>query len=403
MPKCSTLAQALGPEYFAPNSSQYDASVMSYFTEQERLDPTCIVGPKSSQDVAKIVGMLANQSCHFAVRGGGHSLVVGAANIVDGVTIDLSAMNQVSLSADNTTASIGPGCRWRDVYDTLGPLGYAVPGGRAADVGVAGLTLGGGNSFFAAREGFVCDNVKNYEIVLGSGQIVNANNSTNSKLFTALKGGSNNFGVVTRFDIVAFAQGDIWGGVVVYPLSTAAAQIQAFVDFTNNIVNDQYSSLIGIWTYVAATAEETITNCYEYTKPQAFPPTFANLTGIQPNISSTMRISNLTDITNELESPANLRLVPASRGEQLGQVADGDRNSYNTVTFANNATIMTEVVNIVQQGLQPLKAHPDFIYWSYQFQPLPRIITDHSVAKGGNVLGLQRYPGNLICRPSNTS
>lgn len=66
-----------------------------------------------------------------------------AANIQDGVTFDLSLLNQVRLSDDRTVASVGPGARWSEVYDALVPLGAAVVGGRENKVGVGGLTTGG--------------------------------------------------------------------------------------------------------------------------------------------------------------------------------------------------------------------------------------------------------------------
>jgi FAD/FMN-containing dehydrogenase len=59
---------------------------------------------------------------------------------------------------------------------------------------VGGLTLGRGLSFLSANYGLVCDNVVNYEIVLANASIVNANTSSNSGLFWALKGGGNQFG-----------------------------------------------------------------------------------------------------------------------------------------------------------------------------------------------------------------
>ena len=68
---------------------------------------------------------------------------MGSSNIAQGVTIDLAGMNSVSLSADKMTASVQPGAKWIQVYEALDPLGYAIPGGRAGDVGVGGLTTGG--------------------------------------------------------------------------------------------------------------------------------------------------------------------------------------------------------------------------------------------------------------------
>ena len=88
----------------------------------------------------------------------------GAANIQSGVTIDLSAMNAVTVSRDWRTTFVGAGARWQDVYLKLDAMKLAVSGGRVNDVGVGGLTLGGGNSYFASRYGFVCDNVNNFEV-----------------------------------------------------------------------------------------------------------------------------------------------------------------------------------------------------------------------------------------------
>lgn len=57
--------------------------------------------------------------------------------------VNLAPLNQVSLSADRRTTSVGPGNTWGDVYKVLDPLGVSVVGGREAGVGVGGLLLGG--------------------------------------------------------------------------------------------------------------------------------------------------------------------------------------------------------------------------------------------------------------------
>lgn len=67
----------------------------------------------------------------------------GAANIQNGVTIDLGALNQVSVGRDRRSAKIGPGLRWGQVYTELARYGLAVPGGRSGKVGVGGYLLGG--------------------------------------------------------------------------------------------------------------------------------------------------------------------------------------------------------------------------------------------------------------------
>ena len=88
-----------------------------------------------------------------------------------------------------------------------------VQGGRLAPIGVPGLLLGGGISFYGNQYGFACDSVINFEVVLADGSIVNANKRKNPDLYWALKGGSSNFGIVTRFDLQTYSSPKVWAGV----------------------------------------------------------------------------------------------------------------------------------------------------------------------------------------------
>lgn len=64
-------------------------------------------------------------------------------------------------------------------------------------MGIGGFTSGGGKSHLSRKYGWSCDNVFGYEIVLASGEIVYASHSQHRDLWLALKGGSNNFGIIT--------------------------------------------------------------------------------------------------------------------------------------------------------------------------------------------------------------
>ena len=201
--------------------------------------------------MAKALALLAtlngdpNHSCKFAVRGGGQTSFAGSANIAGGITTDMRDMNQVVASPDRTLTSVSSGALWTDVYQSLDPLGLSVVGGRPNLVGVAGLTTGGGISFFSPREGFVCDNVQDYEIVLANGTVLNVTrrSSRHSDLLRALRGGSKNFGIVTRLDLRTFPQGKLWGGDIVYNISTLGQQLDSFVAFGSNPHYDQYAAL----------------------------------------------------------------------------------------------------------------------------------------------------------------
>src|SRR4051812_45781098 len=89
----------------------------------------------------------------------------------------------------------------------------------------------GGISFFSPERGWACDYVLNFQVVLANGDLVNANATSRPDLFAALKGGQNNFGIVTRFDLKAFPAGAMWGGRIAFAPETDTALVQGFTDF----------------------------------------------------------------------------------------------------------------------------------------------------------------------------
>ncbi|KAI9775940.1 MAG: hypothetical protein M1835_005657 [Candelina submexicana] len=83
--------------------------------QEQNVLPTCRITPNTTQDMSDFVKELATLQCQFAVRGGGHMFWAGAANLQDGVTLDLGAMGQATVSDDHTITFTGGGARWRDI------------------------------------------------------------------------------------------------------------------------------------------------------------------------------------------------------------------------------------------------------------------------------------------------
>lgn len=165
--QCSQLSAALGSIVSLPGSANYNASMATYFSTQEAsLTPNCIVIPGSPQDVSAAVTILgsSHNECRFAIKGRTHSPAAGFANINNGVTIDMTSLSSVSVNEDYNIVHIGAGASWLDVYQFLDPLGLSVAGGRNGLIGVGGVSLGGGISYFAPRVGWVCDNIINAEV-----------------------------------------------------------------------------------------------------------------------------------------------------------------------------------------------------------------------------------------------
>ncbi|KAI0044154.1 FAD-binding domain-containing protein [Auriscalpium vulgare] len=191
----------------------------------------CSVEPGSPADVGlQIVG---STKTPFAVKGGGHASNPGFSS-TKGVQISMTRFNQVTNNPAASTVDVGAGLIWDDVYKALDGTGVNIVGGRVPGVGVAGFTLGGGYSWKTNQYGLTIDNIAAYELVLPSGNVTTVTSADND-LWFALRGGGNNFGIVTKFTLKSHPQTAVWGGSVVYsdleinPLFAAIAKFSSTV------------------------------------------------------------------------------------------------------------------------------------------------------------------------------
>lgn len=108
------------------------------------LTPGCVVTPNDAKDLSITMKVLTALKTKFAVRSGGHIYEPGFSGVDrDGVLIALQNLNQLKLSADTKTLTVGPGNRWDGVYKFVEDHGVSVVGGRQPMVGVGGFLLGG--------------------------------------------------------------------------------------------------------------------------------------------------------------------------------------------------------------------------------------------------------------------
>ena len=250
-PQAEYLVKAdLQAQVLLPVDNDYTARQDSYWSNNAKIKPACIVRPKSAKEVSAAVRTLVAAGEKFAVRSGGHMQWAGSNNIEGGVTIDLGLLDWTRFDGASETVDIGPGGRWHQVYTELHKHGRVVAGGRDGNVGVGGLLLGGGKTFFTARRGFACDDVVAYEVVLADGSIITADVNHHDDLFRALKGGSNNFGIVTNFKMNALKCDKVWGGLTFFPKHITPDAIQALSEFTDNVDKDVDSNLLCFFTYV---------------------------------------------------------------------------------------------------------------------------------------------------------
>ncbi|KAH7084743.1 oxidoreductase [Paraphoma chrysanthemicola] len=391
---CEAIQKQLSDRVAFPEGKKYSQSVESYFSLKEvDIHPSCVILPESADEVSQIVQTLSagyhawKEQCRFAIRGAGHTPFAGASNIEDGIVIHLKNMPSPGLASDHKTITVSPSTTWDEVFATLDVFDLATLGGRVGGVGVGGLTTGCGISYFSPRFGFTCNMVENFEVVLANGTIVNANGTSHRALWKALRGGSNNFGLVTAITLRTFSQGKFWGGQTFHPITTRKAHFHALENLIAEVPYDKYAHFINNLVVTNASyGNWFIGNSLQYTKsdpPVPFPETFKPFTDI-PRVSlfpgapdNTLRVDNHTDFTLEY---AALSVYPK-------------RWQFATIAFGNSAEMMEDFFQMANETIQPFVTLPGFLL-SVAFQPLPTLISERYGAVDS--LGPIQTQGNMF-------
>jgi FAD/FMN-containing dehydrogenase len=287
----------------------------------------------------------------------------------------LQLLNEITVSEDQTTTRVGPGNRWTDVYNYLTPKGISVVGGRVAEIGVGGLILGGGISFFSGRFGWALDSVRNYELVTASGEILNVNYDSHPDLYWALRGGGNNFGIVTAFELETFPQGDMWGGMVTSTIEHNVTLLDAMADYAHNSPQDPDAQAYVAFAWnqengIYLSASELV-----YARPVENPAVLENFTSV-PNVHSTLKMTNMADLAMEMQQ----------------NCWNGFRESYWTATFKATREMEQIIFDIFIEESEPIK-HLDGILPALIFQAMTTDMIARFSKNGGNCFGIEEDEG----------
>ena len=210
----------------------YDAARVVWNGSIDR-HPALVAYATGADDVVEAVRHAREEELPVAVRSGGHS-IPGFSTCDDGIVIDLSRMNGVTVDAGARTAAANGGALLGELDKEAQAVGLVCPVGVISHTGVAGLTLGGGMGRLQRKHGLTIDNLLAVDLVTADGRVVRASEDENPDLFWGLRGAGANFGIAVgfRFRLHPLAW-QVTHGAVVHPVERAtelAARFRELVE-----------------------------------------------------------------------------------------------------------------------------------------------------------------------------
>ncbi|KXG51728.1 FAD-binding, type 2 [Penicillium griseofulvum] len=366
---CSLLSRVFPKnETFTDTSPYYDVLIDEAWSQNCRLNASCVVTPDSAHEVSRLLQILSILDTKFAIRSGGHNTNPGFSSIDhNGVLIALEKLNTISISSDRGTVTVGPGNKWESVYNYLQPYNVTVLGGRAAVVGVGGYILGGGT--FYNTHGLAIDSVTRFQVVLPNGNIVNATATEHADLYKGLKGGLSNFGIVTEYDLTTNTGIDVLYHINTYTIANTPAVFAAYATY---LLDADINSNIEI---------------------QANPNFTLVFFGYLGHVSTPAAFDRFSDIpvASTMYPPTNgslsdLLLTIGSAGLTSEGVSYGG-------TFTFKVTGPTFLQDTYSNYLEAAASLTSGVVLSYVPQGvIPNLVTQGKSQNGGNLLGLEATP-----------
>lgn len=249
----------LAIETVGPGDEEYDDAARVFFATGA---PALVVRPRDPRQVAVALTHAVGLGLAVSVRSGGHS-PLGHGTNTDGMVIDLTHLDGVEvLDAGRRLVRVGGGATWGKVAEALASYGWGLTSGDTTDVGVGGLTLGGGIGWLVRKHGLAVDNLVGARVVTADGRLLTVSADEHPDLFWALRGGGGNFGVVVDFDFVAQEVASVHFGQVHYQLDDVADLVRRWRDAMRSAPDELSSTLAVMPQLPGSSAVATVLLCY---------------------------------------------------------------------------------------------------------------------------------------------
>lgn len=224
---------------------------------------------------------------------------------------------------------------------------------------------------------------------MADGTITNANAHQNPDLFFALKGGGNQYAIVTKLTLKTYDMGDagqVWGGLRYYPPQQHSAITSAVSNFAANN-KDVKAAIIPTFNFgppsLSGLSESIVFFFYDAASPP--PGIFDEFDAINSTTSDT-KARSYYSLTQEAENGAVYGLRFQIR-----------TNTFPNLPIAQMSSFLDQHwLSLNQTASVTLSNLTNFFLLTFTTQPLTTLIADASQRAGGNAYGLNPNFGDRI-------
>ncbi|KAF2668477.1 FAD-binding domain-containing protein [Microthyrium microscopicum] len=377
---CKAIDTALPTHVKYSGDSEFKTEQANYWSYVNKDEiPACIVFPNTTQDVSTALGALRPYTAvKWTVKSGGHDPNPGQSSVPGGVVIAMARMKGITYDQSTGLAKLLPGGPWQDAIAGIQQYNVSIVGGRLGVVGIGGYITGGGISFLSAQYGLAADTVVEFETVFPNGTIGTVNMAKNPTLMRAMRGSTNNFGIVTQFTMKAFPVVQVWGGQRIYSSGSIPALLEAFHDFTESPVDPRAAIIL---TLERVAGINVVLMFYFWHGPT-------------PPVGVFKKFENITHLSDSCSTRSYADLLQGN-GRGANEIP-GVRTSFRSMTLPNlpgdsAAEFQKGIVQIWNNASEA--ANLGLSVPSIAFQSFPSYIGKASEAAGGNAMGLKSTDG----------
>ncbi|MEC3975248.1 FAD-binding oxidoreductase [Amycolatopsis sp. H20-H5] len=233
------LTEQVDGPVFVPGEAGY-ADETAGFQTGVRHRPAVIVGATSQADVVAAVEFAGLHGLAVAVQATGHGLTVPAEG---GLLISTRRLTGIEVDAAARTVRIEAGVLWGAVIAEAAKHDLAPLSGSSPGVGAVGYTLGGGFGLLSRQFGLATDHVRALDVVTADGRARHVTAESEPDLFWALRGGRDNFGVVTSLEVGLVPVTRLYGGGLYFDAAQIGDVLRGWRDWTATVPDELNSSI----------------------------------------------------------------------------------------------------------------------------------------------------------------